>query len=156
HFLRDAGIARAIVDLVAPTAADLVIEIGPGEGALTGELARRAGRVVALEVDRGLVERLRARFPSVEVVEADARAWEYGGIARRPRWSRESSTCAFAPRRASRWRTRAASARSSRRRSGSAGRRSPTPWPEGSACPLRSSGGRPQPLGSIRAGGRKP
>jgi len=82
HFLRDAGIARAIVDLVAPTAADLVIEIGPGEGALTGELARRAGRVVALEVDRGLVERLRARFPSVEVVEADARAWEYGAIAR--------------------------------------------------------------------------
>src|SRR5213076_735486 len=82
HFLRDAGIARAIVDLVAPTAADLVIEIGPGEGALTGELARRAGRVVALEIDRGLAARLRARFPSIEVVEADARVWEYGAIAR--------------------------------------------------------------------------
>ena len=31
HFLRDPGIARAIVDLVAPTARDLVVEIGPGE-----------------------------------------------------------------------------------------------------------------------------
>jgi len=84
HFLRDAGIARAIVDLVAPSAQDLVVEIGPGEGALTGELAGRAGRVVALEIDRGLVARLRARIPSVEVVEADARAWDYGALARPP------------------------------------------------------------------------
>src|SRR5207244_8928587 len=82
HFLRDAGIARAIVDLVAPTAADLVVEIGPGEGALTGELARRAGRVLALEVDRGLVERVRAAFPAVEVLAADARAWDWTSLAR--------------------------------------------------------------------------
>jgi 16S rRNA (adenine1518-N6/adenine1519-N6)-dimethyltransferase len=82
HFLRDAGIARAIVDLLAPTTHDLVVEIGPGAGALTGELARRAGRVVALEIDRGLAARLRARFPSIEVVEGDARAWDYGAIAR--------------------------------------------------------------------------
>jgi len=82
HFLRDAGVARAIVDLVAPARGDLVVEIGPGEGALTGELAGRAGRVVALEIDRGLVEGLRARVPSVEVIEADARVWDYGALAR--------------------------------------------------------------------------
>ena len=82
HFLRDARIARAIVDLVAPSSADLVVEIGPGEGALTGELARRAGRVIALEVDRVLIERLRRRLPAVEVLEADARSWEYGALAR--------------------------------------------------------------------------
>lgn len=81
HFLRDAAIARAIVDLVAPTPADLALEIGPGEGALTGELARRAGRVIALEVDHGLAAALRARFPAVEVVEADARTWAYGRLA---------------------------------------------------------------------------
>ncbi|HEU4368956.1 MAG TPA: 16S rRNA (adenine(1518)-N(6)/adenine(1519)-N(6))-dimethyltransferase RsmA [Methylomirabilota bacterium] len=84
HFLRDAGIARAIVDLLAPTPRDLVVEIGPGEGALTGELARRAGRVTALEVDRVLVERLRRRLPGVETVEADARTWDYGALARPP------------------------------------------------------------------------
>lgn len=80
HFLRDPAIARAIVDLVAPTANDLVVEIGPGEGALTAELARRAGRLQALEVDPALVSRLRARFPTVEVVEADARGWDYGAL----------------------------------------------------------------------------
>ena len=80
HFLRDAGIARAIVDLVAPTARDLVVEIGPGEGALTGELTRRAGRLIALEIDPALIAGLRTRFPGVEVVEADARSWEYGAL----------------------------------------------------------------------------
>ena len=83
HFLRDAGIARDIVDLVAPSAHDLVVEIGPGEGALTSELARRAGRVLALEVDPELAARLRARpWPSVEVLDADARTWDYGTLAR--------------------------------------------------------------------------
>jgi 16S rRNA (adenine1518-N6/adenine1519-N6)-dimethyltransferase len=82
HFLRDAGVARAIVDLVAPTAVDLVVEIGPGEGALTAELARRAGRVVALEVDPALVARLLARFPHVEVLQHDARTWDYGALVR--------------------------------------------------------------------------
>jgi len=84
HFLRDAGIARDIVDLVAPRASDLVVEIGPGEGALTGELARRAGRVIALEVDPELAARLRPRFPGVEVLEEDAREWDYGTLAAPP------------------------------------------------------------------------
>ena len=74
--------ARAIVDLVTPTARDLVVEIGPGEGALTGELARRAGHVVALEIDADLAARLRTRGPAVEVVNADARTWDYGALVR--------------------------------------------------------------------------
>ena len=83
HFLRDAGIARAIVDLVAPTPRDRVVEIGPGEGALTVELARRAGQVTALEVDRDLAARLRARqIDRLEVLDADARTWDYGTLAR--------------------------------------------------------------------------
>ena len=84
HLLRDPAIARAVVDLVAPTAADLAVEIGPGEGALTGELARRAGRVLALEVDPLLVLRLRPRFPTVEVLAADARTWDYRALAAPP------------------------------------------------------------------------
>jgi len=84
HFLRDPGVARAIVALLTPTAKDLVVEIGPGEGALTGELARRSGRLIALEVDRALLERLRARLPTIEALEADARTWDYGTLARPP------------------------------------------------------------------------
>jgi 16S rRNA (adenine1518-N6/adenine1519-N6)-dimethyltransferase len=83
HFLRDAGMARAIVDLVAPTTHDLVLEIGPGEGALTTELSRRAGRVTALEVDRDLAARLQARgLERLDVIEADARTWDYRALAR--------------------------------------------------------------------------
>src|SRR6516162_1471908 len=80
HFLRDPSIARAIVDLVAPTARDLVVEIGPGDGALTSIVAGRAGRVIALEIDRALAAVLRARLPGVEVLEADARGWSYAGL----------------------------------------------------------------------------
>ena len=83
HFLRDGGIARSIVDLVAPTSKDVVVEIGPGEGALTVELSRRAGQVIALEVDRDLAMRLRARdLAHVSVLDADARTWDYGTLAR--------------------------------------------------------------------------
>src|SRR2546426_6934550 len=88
HFLRDAGIARAIVDLVAPTTSDLVVEIGPGEGALTAELARRAGRVIALEVDRALVAGLGPPLPRVGGPGGHARARGYpapGPPPRRPR-----------------------------------------------------------------------
>src|SRR3990172_1790904 len=53
---------------------DTVVEIGAGKGALTQLLARRARRLIAVEVDPALAEGLRARFsdaPQVSVVEAD-------------------------------------------------------------------------------------
>ncbi len=81
HFLRDQTMAREIVELVAPTERDLVVEIGPGDGALTALLAGRAGRVIALEIDRALGAALRARLPGVEVLDADARSWDYVGLA---------------------------------------------------------------------------
>lgn len=80
HFLRDQAIARAIVDLVAPTERDLVVEIGPGDGALTARLVGRAGRVIALEIDRALGTALRARLPTAEVLDADARSWDYARL----------------------------------------------------------------------------
>ncbi|HSE95692.1 MAG TPA: 16S rRNA (adenine(1518)-N(6)/adenine(1519)-N(6))-dimethyltransferase RsmA [Methylomirabilota bacterium] len=84
HFLRDTRMARAIIDVVAPGPCDLVVEIGPGEGALTAELERRAGRVIALEIDPALVAQLRARFAKVEVIEADARQWNYRALPKSP------------------------------------------------------------------------
>ena len=75
HFLRDDQIVERIVALVRPTSADLVVEIGPGEGALTGRLSAAAGRFIAIEVDAALAARLAARLPaspSVEIRHADA------------------------------------------------------------------------------------
>jgi len=80
HFLRDRSVVDRIVDLVAPTARDLVVEIGPGRGALTETLAARAGRLLTLEVDAELAATLQARFAGsahVEVRQADARQFDY-------------------------------------------------------------------------------
>jgi 23S rRNA (adenine-N6)-dimethyltransferase len=52
---------------------ELVVDLGAGSGRLTAELARAARRVVAVELDPHLAERLRDRWPNVDVVEADAR-----------------------------------------------------------------------------------
>ena len=72
HFLRSSRLAADIVHGLDVQADDLVVEIGAGSGRLTAELARCAGRVIAIEIDPVWVGRLRERFPEVEVVEADA------------------------------------------------------------------------------------
>jgi 16S rRNA (adenine1518-N6/adenine1519-N6)-dimethyltransferase len=72
HFLADPSILARIADALDADRRDTVVEIGPGPGGLTEALAKRAGRVVAIEKDRDLIEPLRGRFPTVEVVEADA------------------------------------------------------------------------------------
>ena len=72
HFLRPASVER-LLRIVAPAADDVFLEIGPGAGALTLPLAARCRRVVAVEVDAKLAERLAARVPeNVEIVRADA------------------------------------------------------------------------------------
>jgi len=74
HFLTNASILERIAVAVCPAGEDLVIEIGPGRGALTEKLLRRAARVVAIEIDAALVEQLRTRFadePRLEIVHAD-------------------------------------------------------------------------------------
>ncbi|MEA2624553.1 MAG: rRNA (adenine1518-N6/adenine1519-N6)-dimethyltransferase [Candidatus Binatota bacterium] len=73
-FLVDRGVAARIVD-AAVVDGRSVLEIGPGLGALTDVLAERAERLVLLEVDLALADRLRARFagrPNVHVIQGDA------------------------------------------------------------------------------------
>lgn len=73
HFLSDTRILERIVDALAPTASDTVVEIGPGRGALTEILKARAGKVVAIEYDRALAAMLREQYAgsNVAIVEAD-------------------------------------------------------------------------------------
>jgi 16S rRNA (adenine1518-N6/adenine1519-N6)-dimethyltransferase len=73
HFLSDRNILQRIVRLASIAPEDTVVEIGPGAGSLTRELASAAKRVVAIEIDRDLVPQLRATMPgNVEIVEGDA------------------------------------------------------------------------------------
>lgn len=72
NFLHDAGIVRRIADSACVDAGDLVVEIGPGLGVLTRELAQRARRVIAIELDHRLAEYVRGLdLPRTQVVESD-------------------------------------------------------------------------------------
>jgi 16S rRNA (adenine1518-N6/adenine1519-N6)-dimethyltransferase len=66
-----------IVDAVAPIAGDVLVEIGPGEGALTAPLIERAGKLEAIEVDRDLAAALAARFPPFKLTVHCADALEF-------------------------------------------------------------------------------
>src|SRR5207245_10444781 len=66
-----------IVDAVAPSADDFLVEIGPGEGALTAPLLERAGKLEAIELDRDLASALAARFPPFKLTVHCADALEF-------------------------------------------------------------------------------
>ena len=75
NFLVDQNVIARILGALDPREQDVVLEIGPGRGALTEKLIERAGLVYALEFDRDLVPLLRAKFAKHEnfsLVEGDA------------------------------------------------------------------------------------
>lgn len=74
HFLADPRYCSRVADALDLRPDDLVIEIGPGHGALTGLLASRARNVVAVEFDPELADELREKFhqtPNVEIIHRD-------------------------------------------------------------------------------------
>jgi len=74
HFLVDAAVIDAIVRAIAPRAADVLVEIGPGLSALTQPLLHRLDHLTVIELDRDLAARLREQHGAARltVVEADA------------------------------------------------------------------------------------
>lgn len=73
NFLHDTRIVQRIADVAELGPDDLVVEVGPGLGILTRELARRAGTVIAVELDSRLAAHLRASIEAknVRIVEGD-------------------------------------------------------------------------------------
>ena len=82
NFLSDERVARRIVDSVSPQPSDLIIEIGPGTGALTRMLVRASGYVAAVEIDPRLIEELRRTTvaDNILIVEADALEVNWGEL----------------------------------------------------------------------------
>lgn len=75
NFLIDSNILRKIIACVAPCSGDLVLEIGPGAGALTQALTESGAHVLAIEIDHGLTLLLKDIFGSdekVDIVNSDA------------------------------------------------------------------------------------
>ena len=83
NFLPDTRILESIADAGQVGPDDTVLEIGPGLGHLTRVLARRAARVVAVEVDRDLAAQLSVDFastPSVEIIHGDILQFDPGEL----------------------------------------------------------------------------
>ena len=78
HFLHDPAILRRIADSIAPAPGDCVVEIGPGEGALTRVLLARIAHLTAIEIDRDLAARLAGEFPPQRLKVHCADALEFG------------------------------------------------------------------------------
>ncbi|MBZ5646541.1 MAG: 16S rRNA (adenine(1518)-N(6)/adenine(1519)-N(6))-dimethyltransferase RsmA [Acidobacteriia bacterium] len=88
NFLADPRAAERIVNALGDVSQRVVIEIGPGRGALTSLLANRAGYLIAIELDRVLGAQLRmkhANRPNLEIVEGDVLDIDLGRLMRRER-----------------------------------------------------------------------
>ena len=72
NFLVDRSSVDRIISCMAPQSDQRVVEIGPGRGALTGQLATLAGELVLVEIDRDLAGALEDRYPDVRIVTGDA------------------------------------------------------------------------------------
>ena len=82
HFLHDPGVLQRIVAAIAPASGDAIVEIGPGEGALTRPLLERIGHLTAIEIDRDLAARLSGEFSSqrLSVVTADVLDFDFSAL----------------------------------------------------------------------------
>src|SRR5579863_1087513 len=83
HFLADESFALEIVEALGDISQHTVLEIGPGRGVLTSLLAKRAHRLIAVELDRVLAAQLRLRFgmfSNVEIIEADILSIDFDSL----------------------------------------------------------------------------
>lgn len=82
HFLHDPHVLSRIVAAIDPQPGDILVEIGPGEGALTRPLLERVRSLTAVEIDRDLAGALSMEFPTerLKLIVADALAFDFGEL----------------------------------------------------------------------------
>ncbi len=80
HFLRDPAVIEHIVQVIAPLPEQVLVEIGPGDGAITAPLLRRCDRLTVIELDRDLLVPLRQRCEEIgdlTIIQNDALKMDY-------------------------------------------------------------------------------
>ena len=77
HFLHERRVLEKIVNALAPAQDDFLVEIGPGEGALTGPLLEKVSKLEVIELDRDLASTLAAKFPPFRLTVHCADALEF-------------------------------------------------------------------------------
>ncbi|WP_252179311.1 16S rRNA (adenine(1518)-N(6)/adenine(1519)-N(6))-dimethyltransferase RsmA [Endozoicomonas sp. 4G] len=83
NFLHDHGVIQRIIRSIHPKAGDRIVEIGPGQGALTEFLLDGAGQLDVVELDRDLIPTLKLRFglnPEFRIHEGDALKFDFSSL----------------------------------------------------------------------------
>ena len=82
NFLSDPNIIRKIIDGIRPQPGELMVEIGPGLGAMTDPLIERLGHLHVVEIDRDLIARLHERYTAEQLTvhEGDALKFDFGSL----------------------------------------------------------------------------
>lgn len=84
NFLHDSAVIDRILQAVAPKPGDTLVEIGPGQGALTFPLLRAHGTLTAIEFDRDIIAPLSARAPAfgdLRLINADVLDIDFTALA---------------------------------------------------------------------------
>ena len=100
NFIINPSVCPRMAEMCGAGSDDGVLEIGPGIGVLTAELAKTAGKVVSVEVDAGLLpvlEETLVDFKNVEIVHADALKLDLGALIREKFGERRVFVCANLP-----------------------------------------------------------
>jgi 16S rRNA (adenine1518-N6/adenine1519-N6)-dimethyltransferase len=83
NFLHDEGIIHQIVNAVSPHKKDVIIEIGPGKGALTYPLLALHSHLIAIEIDRDLINSLKRTatyYPDFQLIQADVLEFDFSSL----------------------------------------------------------------------------
>ncbi|MEE9492997.1 MAG: 16S rRNA (adenine(1518)-N(6)/adenine(1519)-N(6))-dimethyltransferase RsmA [Gammaproteobacteria bacterium] len=85
NFLQDQRVINRIIDSIAPTSADRLVEIGPGKGAITQPLLRTCGKLDVIELDRDLIQPLANKCQSageLTIHQHDALTFDFKALAK--------------------------------------------------------------------------
>lgn len=82
NYLLDRNILNKIADEINPSFGENILEIGPGLGALSGEILKRSGSLTAVEIDRRVIETLKEQFENLTVIEGDILATDLKPFAK--------------------------------------------------------------------------
>ncbi len=87
NFLSDQRFIDQIISVINPQPSDALVEIGPGQGALTAPLLAAAGKLIAIELDRDLIEPLKAKcelIGQLQLHQADALQFDFSSLGKTP------------------------------------------------------------------------
>ena len=84
NFLQDENVLQELVAAINPQPDDLLVEIGPGKGALTFPLLEKLKQLVVIELDRDLIAALKNHSERLQIINIDALRFDFSTLAKGP------------------------------------------------------------------------